>query len=628
MQTNRKYIDHTAAVRRGVFKRRGLLIALIALAFGFSAFNLFGQTLIWATPTKYWICHPEYLSKTEIAGTEEVGILGIQIAETGGSNANITQVVLSPTGANTFDASADLVDIHGYITFKNAAFPAAPVPANRMTEGAFSVDGSGVITANFTGNNTITAGATLKLHISFDIGSAAASSTLAYRITSVTYQSGTITSPPAPSEIAHATMKIRDFDTTLASTDPRGTDDAEQEKFIEILKITFGDVGDDSARRRVDGITFKSLGTDDGDIISVTLYRDNSNGTFLDTEEAMLGNGTWVPGTPSCGTATFSVLATTYPATNTPYGDPSANTAVYWFGVTLATDATLTNNIQFEVTTPGGADIIFYDDVAEPVTGNDQIFTQVGYIGTPLVVQSNIHQVIEKQTTDTTRPVVIESALIPGRFSVNSLPDTNIQITFFDASGMDPASLNLATPNFILYNATDLVFVNISGWSSTVSSGNLVWTLDPDVDLEYSKNYTATVKGGAGGVQDAAAVPNVMIADYIWSFTITQQYPDFEEPIAINNKITPGTTPSVKIFVPQPPNTKPTDIVTIQIFTSTGQRVATLTKSNETYLQVLARLPIIWDGTNGRKEKLGPGLYFIQIKSADYKKILKVMIVR
>jgi uncharacterized protein DUF4082/concanavalin A-like lectin/glucanase superfamily protein/galactose oxidase-like protein/Big-like domain-containing protein/purple acid phosphatase-like protein len=48
-------------------------------------------------------------------------------------------------------------------------------------------------------------------------------------------------------------------------------------------------------------------------------------------------------------------------------------------------------------------------------------------------------------------------------------------------------------------------------------------TLDPSVPLAYQTTYTATLKGGTGGVTDAAG--NALTADKTWSFTVTGQPP-------------------------------------------------------------------------------------------------------
>jgi hypothetical protein len=98
------------------------------------------------------------------------------------------------------------------------------------------------------------------------------------------------------------------------------------------------------------------------------------------------------------------------------------------------------------------------------------------------------------------------------------------------------------------------------------------------------------------------------------------------EPIATNNRILPGSTDPVKIYIPEPaggPNTK----VTVQIYTTTGKRVATLV-DNRPYSQIESQLPLLWYGKNSRQKNLGPGLYFIQVVSGNDKKVLKVLIVR
>ena len=53
-----------------------------------------------------------------------------------------------------------------------------------------------------------------------------------------------------------------------------------------------------------------------------------------------------------------------------------------------------------------------------------------------------------------------------------------------------------------------------------------------------------------------------------------------------------------------------------------------LVLSGTPYEEIIGDLPLIWDGTNGRQERLGPGLYFIQIRATNFKKVLKVLIVR
>lgn len=145
-------------------------------------------------------------------------------------------------------------------------------------------------------------------------------------------------------------------------------------------------------------------------------------------------------------------------------------------------------------------------------------------------------------------------------------------------------------------------------------------TFDPDSDLAFA-TYTVTVKGGAAGVLDNNDMQ--MAADVTWSFTTR---PSLTEPVAANNRITPGSANPVMIFIPQP-TANPADRVTVQVFTVTGKKVATLI-NNQPWSSFEASLPLRWYGKNGLGQDLGPGLYFIQIRAPKYLRTLKVMIVR
>ena len=96
--------------------------------------------------------------------------------------------------------------------------------------------------------------------------------------------------------------------------------------------------------------------------------------------------------------------------------------------------------------------------------------------------------------------------------------------------------------------------------------------------------------------------------------------------MATNNRVVPGGNQTVMIFVTEPPSGAQ-DLITVQVFTASGRRVATLVNA-EPYETLSSKLPIRWDGTNGKGEKLGSGLYFIQIRATDFKRVLKAMIVR
>jgi len=142
----------------------------------------------------------------------------------------------------------------------------------------------------------------------------------------------------------------------------------------------------------------------------------------------------------------------------------------------------------------------------------------------------------------------------------------------------------------------------------------------PDSDLEYDEIYTATVTTGVEGEDDLN-----MASDKVWQFTTLRLYPEFDEPIAIKNRIGSGADDQALIFVTQPPGGAGTRM-TVQVFTTTGKLVRTFYRNVP--WSTIGEDPIPWDGTNDRGQDLGPGLYFVQIRAADYKRVLKVMIVR
>ena len=98
------------------------------------------------------------------------------------------------------------------------------------------------------------------------------------------------------------------------------------------------------------------------------------------------------------------------------------------------------------------------------------------------------------------------------------------------------------------------------------------------------------------------------------------------EPVAANNRITPGSKDPIKIYIPAPPGGAQ-ERVTVEVYTVTGERVTTLV-NNRPYQEIVSSLPLEWYGKNGKQKDLGPGLYFIQIRTKSYKKVLKVLIVR
>jgi hypothetical protein len=103
--------------------------------------------------------------------------------------------------------------------------------------------------------------------------------------------------------------------------------------------------------------------------------------------------------------------------------------------------------------------------------------------------------------TDTTAPTVTATSPASG-----AAVTTNVTGTFSEA--MTSSTVNTST--FTLASAAGAV-------TGTVSYSGSVATLNPTSDLAASTTYTATIKGGASGVKDAAG--NAMAADKTWTFT-------------------------------------------------------------------------------------------------------------
>ncbi|MFX1822399.1 Ig-like domain-containing protein, partial [Pseudarthrobacter sp. CC4] len=85
--------------------------------------------------------------------------------------------------------------------------------------------------------------------------------------------------------------------------------------------------------------------------------------------------------------------------------------------------------------------------------------------------------------------------------------------TFSEA--MDASTVTSST--FELYEGTAPVPPNATPVSAVVSYTGNVATLNPNADLKAGTTYTATIKGGSGGVRDVAG--NALAQDKTWSFT-------------------------------------------------------------------------------------------------------------
>jgi hypothetical protein len=111
---------------------------------------------------------------------------------------------------------------------------------------------------------------------------------------------------------------------------------------------------------------------------------------------------------------------------------------------------------------------------------------------------------------DTTPPTVITVAPSSGASGVST--GVNVTATFSEA--IDPTTISAST--FVLYDPSNYVVPA----GVTYDIGERTATLDPSTLLTPLTTYTATIKGGEGGVKDMNGNP--MSTDVIWSFTTSQ----------------------------------------------------------------------------------------------------------
>jgi hypothetical protein len=163
--------------------------------------------------------------------------------------------------------------------------------------------------------------------------------------------------------------------------------------------------------------------------------------------------------------------------------------------------------------------------VMVPVPGGSQA-TAVTYNGSSLAYSSawikGIQYALFSATTgvyqvtygsDTTPPGVTSVLPANGALGVGLL--TNLQVIF--SEDLNPTTVNSST--ILLRNSSG---TQVSG-TVAYNSGTLTAVLTPTAPLALASTYTATVKGGVGGVTDLAG--NSLPNNVVWSFTTISQYP-------------------------------------------------------------------------------------------------------
>jgi hypothetical protein len=415
-----------------------------------------------------------------------------------------------------------------------------------------------------------------------------------YGQTSPNYNEETYTEPTT-----HGNREdFDDYEATLTATGiaPTPAEGQQGELRVPTLKLEFfatDSTLNSTQYSKIDSIRVQRVGTGaDSDVTSagVILYDDSGStaGSFDSGDAEVLGSAASLVG----GYANLNPTAD-LPITTTG--------TTYFVAINIDASAVVGKTIGLRVEDPSN-DVVFKDDLPT------DIYTQMGFIisSTSTPASGNTVTITELPLVDTTPPTV--SFTDPADTEKNVSVNTDITVVFSEE--INPATISTAN-----FTVKDIFNNTVSG---TVSASGSSATFTPSSVLSFETIFNVTV---AAGVQDLAGNP--LAADYTWSFTTIEDVP---EPVAANNRILPGQTDPVKIYIPVPPGGQ-SEKVTVQIFTVTGEKVVTLVK-NRPYSQIAGSLPLEWFGKNSKQKNLGPGLYFIQIKTSSYTKVLKVLIVR
>jgi len=543
--------------------------------------------------------------ETQGVGTDDVGMTMLRFINDsliGNPVGSISNITVELTGSIP---AADIEEIKVYFEGEglNGLFDRGGADdVDAIIGGPYSFDSGTTKLINldpnivkFTNNDSV------RLYVAFDFTAGAdISSDVGCEITSVEWGSdgvGTGNTASAPADWSlHGTQEnVDDYEVTLTATGIAPAEARQSEERVGILKLEISTL-DTSVSAHIDALRFRRIGTgSDSDIAlgGVILYDDSGStpGSFDSGDQEV------VAGSLSSGYALLN---------------PSSNLQVtlsgttYFVALNIANTAQVGETVGLEVEDPSN-DVQFID-----VQNNSYVsvqYIQEGYIISSTSTPSSGNSVSILVMEDITEPTVTYTDPVPNERAVS----INTDITAVFSENMDPATVTTAT--FIV---KDTYNNQISG---TVTTNGTNVTFSPDSDFDYDTIYTATIIGGDSGVKDLAGNP--LASDYTWSFTSRQDVP---KPIAANNRILPGSSDPVKIYIPEPAG-GPSKKVTVLVFTVTGKRVATLV-NNRPYSQIKSQIPLLWYGKNGRQQKLGPGLYFIQVVSGSEKTVLKVLIVR
>jgi len=465
-------------------------------------------------------------------------------------------------------------------------------------------------------------GAPNYLYVVFDISASAGTSTnLGCEITSITYGLPNVGTGSTSNPTPHGTRKpLDDYTVTAAATGTAPATAAQGAANVGLFRLDLS-LADSSATAQLKSVRVRRVAGLDAYLSTggVLLYEDDGDDVF----EPGAGDGSAVA---TASLSSSSATLTLSPSIAVPGSGKSFFVAVNVHD----TNAVIGESFGLEIQNPA-ADITFEDTILDDDDNDSSVYAWVTFSATQQYAYDQEAYVDPASTaaipvgTNTFEIVPSDDGIPPSVLATNptngaSNVDQAATISIVFSEGMTVASVE-DEGNFELRN---LNLDTAVSFTATYNEAIQTATLTPDADLSWAATYRVTVYSGAGGVLDYYG--NGMSSNYTFLFTVRSQYPDVSEPTALNNRIVSGGNSQVVILIPEPP-AGDSDRMSVQVFTTTGKLVRTFYRDTA-YSTIAASLPLLWDGTNGRGQPLGPGMYFIQIQATNFKRALKVLIVR
>jgi len=609
-----------------------ILMLCLFLATGVA--SLSGQTIIKGTGN-----YDVYTQVTKsVVGVNTTGASDIAVLYVGiqasGSDVYIGQIDIVLNGGDTL-GTTNISSAKVYINDLTKYDPAVPTPtwtpidasisATTATSVTITVNNDDALISPSDGNRT--------LWVAFDYDSNTRDNTpakVSYYIDTIHYgdsdagtagiQYGLLYDPADGAQYGADPNKTENINDLYVSFDGAGavanSTENQGENDVVVLSFTLsGTTDDESVIKEIASITVQSLG-DDADVGSpgVRLHLDAAgNGTYesaTDTQltAALLSGGQAVLPVP-VGVAQFDNTETHY-----------------LLVVNVDIDATIDNTIGLTINDPS-TDIVFRDAIEDPGTYLSGQYSQLGYITTSSFSWTTNTFTITP-APDTTDPDI--QTTNPNAGATNVDPETDIQI-FFDqymlADVADTTSVlypgNVVVRDLVEKEDLPNITLDYSGQKLTITPESPIPPSAGD-QLNWATTYSVWIAPGVQDV-DGQVIGTLNPGGYEMTFTTRPEFPEVNAPTVLKNRIGTGANTEAVILIPTPSSGSFSGL-SVKVFTTTGRLVKTFRGAE---IETISNgRKIIWNGTNDRGADLGPGMYFVQVRVAGRKSVLKVMIVR